>query len=388
MWIVYLLMSNGASVVPLFFPGVPQGLLLLAVARRMRQLTVSIAAALPILVVSLALLILAIGSALHGIDDDAIKYLKLILNSVVALLCARSIQQFSPGEDFPAAYCRAISLMTLAGCLGLALALVSAWSLTASIGDRSYHTNMLTVWISDAGYDSSQALFSPFPFRLQAWFDEPGTYGVMLIPAMYYALLAERGRYVVILLVGVALSESANAWALTLALLIWKGLTAASRWLRLVIITALMVILALSAEILYTLYIVKTGIDDAYANSSSLSTRASEYGYVSEHWANHLLPLSNMQELSRFPEGISSSYVGWYIHGGIVFLVVMFFIGIAWLRLCISAIRYKDPTQSFAAILAFAMLLSGFQRTSALDNVLFMTLLYWALLCARRPAQS
>jgi hypothetical protein len=110
--------------------------------------------------------------------------------------------------------------MSVAGVLGLVLSEVTDWHLTAAIGDRVYQTNLLNVWLVDSGFDSSQTSISPFAFRLQSYFDEPGTYGMVLIPALFHFLdNGEKGK-ATILAVCVFLSESASAWFLALLLLV------------------------------------------------------------------------------------------------------------------------------------------------------------------------
>ena len=238
---------------------------------------------------------------------------------------------------------------------------------------------MLTVWLLDAGFNSSATNFSPFEYRLQSWFDEPGTFGILLLPALFFYLRSGDRLRCALILAGIFLSESANAWAIAALMGLWKIFTLRRNAERAVWLGVIAVLLGLVAPDIVRLYEIKAGIDAAYANSSSLGTRSAEYDYLFENLATHALPLSQQFQAASRLEGISSSYVAWYISAGLLFPLcvgsVVFELGWRAVR-SFGAARGDVP---FALVVASVVFISGFQRTSFLDNVLFMSLMYWSL---------
>ena len=374
---IYALLANGPSTLPLFVPLLPQALLLFLLLRQLRRSPVRF---LPpsTIVVSAVIFALAIIGAFTSDLQSALKYSKLVLNSVTAVALGAALL-FRYGDRFSAAYSSAVLLACLAGIGGLILNAMTGWSLSANIGDRAYHTNLLTVWLFDAGFNSSATNFSPFEYRLQSWFDEPGTFGILLLPALFFYLRSGDWLRCTLILFGIFLSESANAWAITVLLGLWKIFSLRSNVAMAVWLGVIAILAGLAAPDIIRLYEIKTGIDEAYANSSSLMTRSTEYDYLFENLATHALPLSQQFKAASQLEGISSSYVAWYVAAGLLFVLcicsVVFELGFRAVR----SIGIARGDVSFALVMAAVVFLSGFQRTSFLDNVLFMSLMYWSL---------
>ena len=379
---IYILLINGASIVPFFLPGLPQLLLILGTVRVLFKhgMTVS----LPILAVLIALVFLLLFSVFEGVPDQGLRVAKLIVNGLVAYIFAAGMVHLY-GEKFPYFYSRALLLFTTIGVFGSFLTLISDWNISLALGERQYHTNLLTAWLTDAGFNSSHTFLIPFPYRLQSLFDEPGTYGILLIPAFFYYIREGDIKRSFILMVGVLLSESANSWILCLIILIGKAWTLNSKLAKSLLSVGLATLLVIAAPILIQLYEIKAGIDVAYENSSSLGTRSQEYTYLLQNWDKHLIPFQNLHATTQFPDGISVSYVSWYIYGGIVFIAMLLLVFISMVLVFLHGSRRNDPTRYFQFALGLILLLSGAQRSALFDNVLFMTLAFWVLL--HRPPQ-
>jgi hypothetical protein len=216
-------------------------------------------------------------------------------------------------------------------------------------------------------------------------FDEPGTFGILLVPAFFYYVKEGKIRESFILMLGALLSESANAWALFLVILIGKVYAQNSKLKKSLLLLILVGLLVIAAPTLVQLYEIKAGIDEAYANSSSLGTRGQEYAYLLQNWGQHLLPFQNLHVMSQFPDGISVSYVSWYLYGGVIFIAMLVIVVVGMVTTVLKGRRWNDPTRHFQMMLAALLLLSGAQRSSFFDNVLFMTLFFWVLL--HRPVR-
>ncbi len=379
---IYILLINGASIVPFFLPGLPQLLLILGAVRVL--LKHGMLVSLPIFAVLISLGILLLFSVFEGLPEQGLRVAKLIVNSLVAYIFAVGMVH-RYGERFPHFYSRALLFFTVIGIFGSFLTLISDWNIAFALGEREYHTNLLTAWLTDAGFNSSHTFLIPFPYRLQSLFDEPGTFGILLIPALFYYVSRGDIKESFILIVGVLLSESANAWVLCFIILIGKAWMLNSKLTKSLLSLALATLLAIAAPILVQLYEIKAGIDEAYSNSSSLGTRSQEYAYLLDNWDRHLFPFQNLHAFTQFPDGISVSYVSWYIHGGVVFasmlLIIVFNVAMVLFRG-----RRGDPARHFQIVLGLILLLSGAQRSSLFDNVLFMTLAFWVLL--HKPIRS
>lgn len=380
---IYILLVNGASIVPFFLPGLPQLMLMLATLRVFSKHGVPIS--LPIILVLTALSIILVFAIFFGLPDQGFRVAKLIFNAQVAyIFAAGMVRRY--GASFPHFYSRAILFFTTIGIFGSILTLISDWSITFALGDREYHTNLMTTWITDAGFNSSDTFLTPFPYRLQSLFDEPGTFGILLVPALLHFVKEGRVKESFILIIGAMLSESANAWALCLIIFFWKALTLNSKLAKGFLFLALATLLAFAAPTFIQLYEIKAGIDEAYSNSSSLGTRSKEYAYLLENWDEHLLPFQNMHAFTQFPDGVSVSYVSWYMYGGLLFvsmlLIIVFNVGMVLFRGSLRA----DSARYFQFVLGLILLISGAQRSSLFDNVLFMTLTFWVLL--HKPIRS
>ena len=374
---IYVLLINGASIVPFFLPGLPQILLILVTIRVLSRHGLHVS--LPIFSVLIALCCLLVFSTLQGLPDQSLRVAKLMVNALVAFVFAAGMVH-RYGDTFPHFYSRALLFFTTIGILGSCLTLISDWNVTFSLGERQYHTNMLTTWLTDAGFNSSHTFIAPIPYRLQSLFDEPGTFGMLLAPAFLYYVREGKTKESFILMIGALLSESANAWALCLIILIGKAWTLNSKLKKSLLFLTLATLLAVAAPTFIQLYEIKAGIDEAYANSSSLGTRGQEYTYLKENWENHLIPFQSLHAITQFPDGISVSYVSWYMHGGVVFVVMFLIIVLAMLLAVLRGSRRGDPTRYFQIGLGLILLLSGAQRSALFDNVLFMTLAFWVLL--------
>lgn len=373
---IYILLANGASVIPQFVPYIPQLILLLwaffvFVTYRHRV-------ALPLYGIVCFLFVLSFAAFLYGEYNEGYRFLKLFFNCLVAMLLATGIRQRYE-ENFSEAYSEAVLLFTVLGIIGLILTSFSSWSAVSSIGDRVYHTNFLTTWLMDGDFDSSHTLFSPFPYRLQSMFDEPGTYGMLLVPAFFYFFFSSRFLGAAILLMGVFLSESANAWVLCVLVMILKAIQLDRIKAKVFLGIMMLLVTTVFWSVFIQLYEIKTGIDAAYVHNSSVGVRSDEYAYVFNSWAYHVLPFDDMKVESRFPDGISVSYINWYVKSGFGFLIVLCLV--FW-RFCMKLmVNFKTGTHDgwFPIVLGATLLLSGFQRSSFLDNILFMTLTFWAI---------
>jgi hypothetical protein len=381
---IYALLFNGASAVPLFVPLLPQ-LLLIYFAVRYFDFDIlrNSAAKFYFFAISSFLFFLAIAAGFISELDLFFRLFKLSLNSIFAIFAAVALAG-RYGDDFAKVYTGAITKLSLLGIFGLIISSITDWSLVAYIGDRSYHTNLLTVWIADGEVSSSGTNFSPFAYRLQSFFDEPGTFGMFLIPALYFAIYERRAMPIIVLITSIFLTESANAWVGTIILFIIYIFRTSSAIQKLLISSVLLSVLIAFSDVLTTLYEMKMGIDEAYANASSYGTREMEYRYILDNLLSHAAPLSYLGRAHAALPGISSAYVDWAIHGGWVFLFLLF-CGLIATGMVFVKIRASACEQSyFPFVLAVTFFISGFQRASVLDNILFMTLFYWSLLAVPR----
>ena len=110
---IYALLANGPSAVPLFIPLLPQALLMFLLLRQLRRSPVPF---LPpsTVVVSAVIFALAIVGAFASDLQAALKYSKLVLNSVTAVAIGAALL-CRYGDRFAAAYSSAVSLACLAG---------------------------------------------------------------------------------------------------------------------------------------------------------------------------------------------------------------------------------------------------------------------------------
>lgn len=374
---ILALLMNGASVVPLFVPLLPQIILVILVLKyaQLGRIRLDPLVAIPI---SLVFLALATGAALGSDLDNALRFYKLLGNSIVAVFVARALTT-RYGDALPSAYSHAVLAMSVAGLLGLLLSQITDWHLSATIGDRVYNTNLLNVWLLDSGFNSSQTSFSPFPYRLQSFFDEPGTYGMLLVPALFYFLDTGSKRKAAALTLCVFLSESASAWLLAGLLFLFQITQVKSSTDRAILIAVMAAIAIAAFPDIVRLYEIKAGLDDAYLNNSSLGTRSLEYDYLFGHWLTHVLPLNSVGSAYAELGTISSSYVSWYIFGGFAFVIVFVWVFAALGKASWAAGRYGIAQHRFAFVLGAVLFSSGFQRTAFLDNIMFMSLVYWSL---------
>jgi hypothetical protein len=185
---------------------------------------------------------------------------------------------------------------------------------------------------------------------------------------------------IIVLITSIFLTESANAWVGAMILFIIYIFRASSAIQKLLISSVLLSVSIAFSDVLMTLYEVKMGIDEAYANASSFGTREMEYRYIIDNLLTHAAPLSYLGRARAALPGFSSAYVDWAIHGGWVFLFLLF-CGLIATGMVFVKIRATAYAQSyFPFVLAITFFISGFQRASVLDNILFMTLFYWSLL--------
>lgn len=372
---IYSLLANGASVIPLFIPGIPQVLLLFHMAFSLYSIPRKIN--FIILMFPMVLAVLAFLAIFTGNETRAQFLVKLIINAIVATGIAIVLER-KYGNKFGFVYTRALTFLTVLGILGLLLSLISNWSISTNIGERSYHTNILTSWITDNGFNSSSTIFSPFPYRLQSIFDEPGTYGILTIPALFYSLEKRFDTWAAVLLCGVFLSESLNAWALCIPILFRAFYKLKSPWLKLLLLLCAVGGVVKILPVLMTLYEIKFGLAAAYSNVSSFGVRQSEYNFVLEHGLDYVLPFQAENINSVFPQGISVSYVRWYLNFGVfsLFIIIPVVLNVIF-DLFRKEMRRLES--SFALVLAATILLSGFQRSSFLDHIIFLTLIFWYL---------
>lgn len=385
---IYALLFNGPSVVPLFFPVFPQ-LLLIYFAMRYFHLDFlrDGGAKYCFSVISIFLFFLAITAGMMSDQDLFLRFFKLFLNSLFAIVAATALVAHY-GHRFPRVYTDAITRLSLLGIAGLVVSSVADWSVVENIADRSYHTNFLTAWIADGGENSSASIFGPFVYRLQSFFDEPGTYGIFLLPALYFAIYERRAISIIILVATIFLTESASAWVGAMMLFVVYFFHSSSSIQKLLIFIVILSILLAFSEAIIALYEIKMGIDEAYANASSYGTREMEYRYILDNLLSHAAPLSNVGKARAALPGISSAYVDWAVHGGWVFISLLFCGLIAVGRIFVK-VNSAAATQSyFPFVLALSLFISGFQRASILDNILFMTLFYWSLLIAPRRKEE
>lgn len=376
---MYILLCNGASAVPLFIPILPQLLLIFYSIRYfhigiVQHNSVKIIFAL----ISIFILLVVLTAALQVDVDLFFKFSKTLVNSIFSVVAATALI-YRYRDDFPEIYTNAVVKFSLLGIVGLCFTLISDWNISANIGERNYYTNLLTVWIADGDANSSLTYFSPFKYRLQSFFDEPGTFGIILIPALYYSIHKKQAIKIALLCSSIFLTESLNAWVGAFILFIYFFFKSSSKTHKVLFLISAFVIGLVFADVFRSLYEIKMGIDDAYSNNSSYGTRSLEYQYILDNLFFHALPLSNIRHAFDQLSGVSSAYIQWIIYGGWIFIIVLFSGMIAIGALYLKLRRDYPSNNYFSFILAISLYTSGFQRTSILDNVLFMTLFYWSL---------
>lgn len=373
---IYILLANGASVIPQFVPILPQAFLLLWLFLFIAKMRPKIKVGL--LFVLLFLCIIIFAGFLQAQFDSIWRFLKFFFNALIATVLAFGMAKRYENR-FSEVYSYAMLGFTLIGILGLIFNYFNSWSVVSSIGDRDYYTNFMTTWLKDGDFESSKALFSPFQYRLQSMFDEPGTFGILLVPAFFFFVFAGNFFASSVLLFGAFLSESANAWILCGLIIIVKAVLAERKSVKLAIVIILLIALFIYFPVIVHLYEVKTGIDEAYANSSSAGVRFDEYTYFLKNWLSYIIPFADLGFLGEFPGGISVSYIYWYLQAGFAFAVIFLIVAFSFFFRLVSVYRDSSREGAFAIVLGATLLLSGFQRSSFLDNILFMTLTFWAI---------
>jgi hypothetical protein len=374
--LIYVLMINGPTAFPLFIPLIPQ-LFLIFYGFRNFDVWMFLGNKSSYYFLSISILILSIYFvSLFKLDYElAIRLAKFFCNSIFCIMAAISLVKLY-GANFPEVYTNAISFFSSLGIMGLCLTTITDWNLTATIGERIYHTNLLTVWLTDGDYNSSLVSFSPFKYRLQSFFDEPGSFGILLLPAFYYAIYKRRISIIIILSLSIFLTESASAWLGAIILMLFFFMTEAGLGERILIfILSLLFVLFFSSDLIL-LYEIKTGIDEAYSNSSSYDTRLKDYQFILNYMMDRIAPLSGDSYISS---GISASYVQWIIFGGLAFFILLVeslvFVFLIFKKIALSSMEKNY----FPFILSFVIYMAGYQRSSFIDNVLFMTLFYWTI---------
>jgi len=374
---MFLALINGASIIPLFIPLIPQVLILiftikffdLNVIKYYYQILFYITIMVVILITSFA-------SAALSDSESALKYFKLLINSIFSIGLASALIKVY-GSDFRFFYVKYISIFVFMGIMGLMLVELFDWNVVKSISTREYHTNFLTTWLSDDGYNSSATTFSPFKYRLQSFFDEPGTFGVFVVPAFYQTLYSKNIKLTILLGVGIFLSESASAWVFSIMIIILQPFqTKASFKKILATLSILMLIAILSYDYILLLYNIKTGVDEAYANASSGESKMADFLFLYENYFNHIIP---MQSNISLP-GFSVSYVSWLLSSGWLFSLIILFSLILITHSLIVSRANSRSNGSFNFILLISIFFAGFQRSSFLDNIMFSTFFYWALM--------
>jgi hypothetical protein len=305
---IYLLFSNGASVVPLFLPFIPQLALVLWVLVVLSKHRFHLP--LPAVIVIICFIFFIWASLFANVPEEGLRFGKLMINAFFSILVAAAIK-CRYRNKFADVYAKAMLIITLLGIIGLLFAAVSDWHITSYIENRQYNTNLITTWLVDRGFNSSVTLFSPSPYRLQAMFDEPGTFSILLVPAFFHYIHQEKFKAALLLLVGAFLSESANAWLLCSLIIIWKAFFIQPLKKKILLWTVLIIGLVASWPILVQLYEVKSGIDVAYENVNSFGVRSIEYSYLWKSWEDHIFPLQSREIFNLFPSGISVDYVTW-----------------------------------------------------------------------------
>jgi len=372
-----LLLTVGPSAIAIFGKGFFQ-IALLSVALFRAKGRIKPPRKLTPLICTTIFFSLAILSTIFINIDDAFYYYKLSTNSLVAILMASVIRKDSE-NSFASKYSNTLFIFSILALLGLFLNLITPQNITTEIGLRTYHTNFLTIWISDAGYNSSQTTFSPFNIRLQSYFDEPGTYGVLAVPALAYFTSRKSNVRSILLFSCIVLSESFNAILLSL-LVILAIVFNDSHIKRKITLTAISLILIyIFCDVIINLYEIKMGLDEAYANNSSFETRYSEYEYIYRNIADYAFPkpLQNISHLEL--PNISSSYVRWIFDSGFILFAILLFPFFETLKAAKIGFFKKTPSGLFISALCVSVLISGFQRTSFLDNILFLTIIYYCI---------
>ena len=373
---IYILMLNGPSAFPLFFPLVMQ-LLLIYFAFKFSSVEILYGnSALKWFLFVSIFLITTYSAALIKMDFDlAMRLMKLYINSLFCILAAQALivrYKF----DFPAAFTNCVVAFSSIGILGLIFANFTDWNFVSNIGERTYHTNLLTVWITDDGFNSSSVNYSPFKYRLQSFFDEPGTFGILLLPALYYTLKTRQFLKIFILLSSLVLTESASAIVGAFVIINFYFVFNSTPREKIIIIISWMIFFVLFGDQLMMLYDIKFGIDEAYSNNSSYESRAESYRIVLANIVDYVAPLSGSSYITG---GIAASYIQWVIFGGWIFLALLLGALILVMSIFFTVLNSSDDKNYFPFILAISLYISGFQRTSIIDNVLFLTLFYWSI---------
>lgn len=369
-----LLLLNGPSAISLFFSGLLQMLMIGCLVYKLFSLNWRIRFDLTLNICAMGLLFFSMSFISFLLfQDDSFFYVRCFLIWVLSLIIAQLIVG-ECGVSFIEKFSNVILVFTILGILGLFVNLLTpGFEFVKSIPPRDYHTNFLTVWITDSGYNSSLSSISPFPIRLQSFFDEPGTYGILLLPAFYYFILEKRFVYAFIISLGVLFSESLNAIILMVVFSVfivsWRG-SLLSKFLLLFFVGAIIFSLY---DFLRPVVEIKLGLDPAYETNSSLSVRQAEY----ERMFSSLDILFSIQPFSIVSGmAISSSYVRWFFFSGIAFFITFltFIIELVcqWKIVCGSEYAKRKYIPVF--LLSLSLFISGFQRSSILDNILFMTL--------------
>lgn len=381
--IMPLLLLNGPSAISLFLSGLLQLLLVLSVAYKLIGLKWRIHSQQNINVYVVGFLFFFMSFISFALfQEDSFFYIRCFLIWALSLVIAQ-VMVGEYKESIMVIFSNVMLVFTLLGILGLLIHSFSlGFEVIKSIPPRDYHTNFLTVWITDSGYNSSLSTISPFSIRLQSFFDEPGTFGVLLPPVFSYFLLKKRFVCAFIISLGLFFSESLNAIVMTFVFLsfivFWRG----SFLSKLFTVFFAIVLILFAYEFLRPIIEIKLGLDPAYGTNSSLSVRQAEYELMLSS-VNSLFSVKPFSAVSDM--AISSSYVRWFFSCGILFVL-------AFISIVIDLFLQWRIVQFFKHarcetipifLLSFSLFVSGFQRASILDNILFMTLFFSSSLLLR-----
>jgi hypothetical protein len=261
-----------------------------------------------------------------------------------------------------------------------------------NIGSRFYEFKGLIFTIQ--GKDSIVHIFGKDIFRLQGWFDEPGSFAFYLIPAIFYYLY--KAKWIQVSILGIALLFSFSLGGiLSVLIVIFINRLFTKPSILLIFIICLVISFSLFVVFFPTQFKwiidyvqLKFGIGDYSGSFSSFGVRQYEYKRIFATLINFPLgsDTNSMFEFNKayFSSGIVLEFTKYGIVGFFLRLCFDLSIVIA----CIVSITKEERSITLAASIALVLLLMGYQRMTFLRTNYFTILMIATLAIMKKDMKN
>jgi hypothetical protein len=244
-------------------------------------------------------------------------------------------------------------------------------------GNREYINYYFTWTIRQDGVDST--IINMFDFtikRMQSFYEEPGTFGVLIPPALIYAIYKSNIAMTFILLIGLFLTFSIGAWiiALLLFILFFKELIE-NKLLLLVFFLLFLVLIILFYEQLWHIIQLKFGTSDIKGSGHSYAAREGVMTTTLEAIKNigFFGFGASVKEQYYLYQVNTGTFFPHFVRGGLVGFIAFLFLYIILSYCFIKLYLTKGKGDNiFYAALIFTIIVASPQRATFMDSYFMM----------------